>query len=230
MDISKVITSRKSIRSFKPDLVPKTVLHEIMEEALRSPSWANIQPWEFAIAGGSKLAEIRRRFTEMKGIDINPDIPQFFDLPEPYNSRSRATIAKSHESVGIKREDKKKRDWWELQQLNNFGAPSEIYIFIDRSLYQQKGNVNIWPIFDCGAIAGIITLLAANHHLGTIIQARAVVYPDIIREVLNIPNTKLMLIGIGIGYPDLEKPVNQYNTEREPIDKLVSWYGIEGIK
>jgi nitroreductase len=227
MDISKVIISRKSIRSFKPDPVPKGILYKIMEEAFRSPSWANIQPWEFAIAGGSKLAEIRRRFTEMKGIDINPDIPQFFNLPEPYNSRSRATITKSHESVGIKREDKLKRDWWESQQLNNFGAPSEIYIYIDRSLYQQKGNVNVWPIFDCGAIAGIITLLAANQHLGTIIQARAVVYPEIIKEVLRISGTKLMLIGIGIGYPDLENPVNQYTTEREPIDKLVNWFGFE---
>jgi len=229
MDISKVIISRKSIRSFKHDPVPKDVLYEIMEEALRSPSWANIQPWEFAIAGGSKLTEIRRRFIEMKGTDVNPDIPQFFNLPEPYNSRSRATIAKSHESVGIKRGDKEKRDWWELQQLTNFGAPSEIYVYIDRALYQQKGNVNIWPIFDCGVIAGTITLLATNHHLGTIIQARAVVYPDIIREVLRISNTKLMLIGIGIGYPDFENPVNQYTTEREPIDNLVSWHDFEGI-
>jgi len=227
MDITKVITSRKSIRAFKPEPVPKDILSEIMKEALRAPSWANIQPWEFAIVSGPKLAEIRRRFAEKKGIDINPDFPHFFKFPEPYDSRSHVTVAKSHDSVGIKREDKKKREWWELQQLNNFGSPCEIYIYTDRSLYLQHGNVNVWPVFDCGAVTAIIALLAANYGLGTVTQARAVVYPDIIREVLGIPNIKLMLVGIAIGYPDLTNPVNQYTTDREPIDKLVRWHGFE---
>ena len=227
MDITKVINLRKSMRAFKPDPVPKAVLSEIMEKALRAPSWANIQPWELAIARGPKLAEIRRRVTEKKGVGISPDFLQFFKFPEPYDSRSRATVAKSHDSVGIKREDKGKREWWELQQLNNFGAPCEIYVYIDRTLYLQDGNVNVWPIFDCGTITGIIALLAGNYDLGTITQARAVVYPDIIREVLGIPNTKLMLVGIAVGYPDLKNPVNQYTTDREPMDKLVNWYGFE---
>jgi nitroreductase len=224
MDISEVVSLRRSIRAFKPDPVPKAILSEIMEKALRAPSWANTQPWEFAIASGPKLAEIRRRFMEKKGVDINPDLPQFFKFPEPYDSRSRAAVAKSHESVGIRREDKKKREWWELQQLNNFGAPCEIYVYIDRSLYLQNGKVNIWPVFDCGAITAIITLLAANYELGTIVQARAVVYPGIIREVLKILDTKIMVVGVAIGYPDLKNPVNQYTTDREPMDKLVSWY------
>ena len=227
MDITKVINLRKSMRAFKPDPVPKAVLSEIMEKALRAPSWANIQPWELAIARGPKLAEIRRRVTEKKGVGISPDFLQFFKFPEPYDSRSRATVAKSHHSVGIKRENREKREWWELQQLNNFGAPCEIYVYIDRTLYLQDGNVNVWPIFDCGTITGIIALLAGNYDLGTITQARAVVYPDIIREVLGIPNTKLMLVGIAVGYPDLKNPVNQYTTDREPMDKLVSWYGFE---
>jgi nitroreductase len=226
MDISKAVLARRSIRAFKPEPVPKTILREIVEIALRAPSWANIQPWELVIACGPKLAEIRRRFTKRKGTNINPDFPQFLDFPEPYASRSRVTVAKSHESVGIKREDKEKREWWEVQQLNNFGAPCEIYICIDRSLYLQNGKVNVWPVFDCGTLAGTIALLAASYDLGTIVQARAVIYPDIIREVLEIPDTKLILIGMGIGYPDLRNPVNQYTTDREPAEKLVGWYGI----
>jgi nitroreductase len=225
MDVSEAVAARRSIRAFKPDPVPKIILREIVEKALRAPSWANIQPWELAIACGPKLDEIRRRFAERKGIDINPDFPQFLSFPEPYDSRSQATVAKSHESVGIKREDKEKRAWWELQQLNSFGAPCEIYIYIERSLYLQNGSVNVWPVFDCGTITVIIALLAASCDLGTIIQARAVIYPDIIREVLGIPDTKLMLIGMGIGYPDLKNPVNKYSTDREPMEKLVGWYG-----
>ncbi|OGO06501.1 MAG: hypothetical protein A2Y92_02105 [Chloroflexi bacterium RBG_13_57_8] len=227
MDISKAVIARRSIRAFKPEPVPEAILRKIIERALRAPSWANIQPWELAIARGPRLAEIRRRFVEKKGRDISPDFPHFFQFPEPYDSRGRATVAKSHESIGMKREDRAKREWWEIQQLTNFGAPCEIYVYIDRSLYLPDGNINIWPVFDCGAITGMIALLAASYGLGTVTQARAVVYPHIVREVLGIPDTKLMLVGVAIGYPDPDNPVNRYTSDREPVDKLVRWYGFE---
>ena len=225
MDIKQVIAQRRSVRSYKPDPVPKAILNEIMEQAQRTPSWANCQPWEFAIATGAKLEEIRKRFIEKEGNNITPDFQHIFEFPEPYGSRVHATIAKSHASVGIDRDNREQRKWWELQQLQNFGAPCEIYICIDRSLYLPNGKINVWPVFDCGAIVGSIGLLAANCHLGTIIQARAAVYPGIIREVLGIPDSKLILIGIAIGYPDEDNPVNQYITDREPLEKLVRWYG-----
>ncbi|MFC2022424.1 nitroreductase family protein, partial [Chloroflexota bacterium] len=41
MDIVEAIRYRKSIRAFKPDVVPQEILKEIMELALRAPSWAN---------------------------------------------------------------------------------------------------------------------------------------------------------------------------------------------
>jgi nitroreductase len=227
MDIKQVMAQRRSVRAYKPDPVPKAILNEIMEQARWAPSWANIQPWEFAIATGAKLEEIRKRFIEKKGENITPDFHHFFDYPEPYGSRVRVTVAKSHESVGIERQNREQRMWWETRQLSNFGAPCEIYIYVDRSLCRQNGELNVWPAYDCGAIAVSIMLLATDHQLGTIIQARATVYPDIIREVLGIPDSKLMLTGIGIGYPDWDNPVNQYTTEREPVDKLVRWYGFE---
>ena len=41
MDIVEAIKQRKSIRAFKPDPVPLDVLKQIMELALRAPSWGN---------------------------------------------------------------------------------------------------------------------------------------------------------------------------------------------
>jgi len=38
IDIVKALRSRKTIRGYKPDLVPKEVLKEILEIASRSPS------------------------------------------------------------------------------------------------------------------------------------------------------------------------------------------------
>ena len=58
MDIVEAIQQRKSIRAFKPDPVPQQVLRQIMELALCAPSWANTQPWGFALVAGEKLKEM----------------------------------------------------------------------------------------------------------------------------------------------------------------------------
>jgi nitroreductase len=52
MDIAEAISQRKSIRAFKPAPVPLDILTQIMQSALRAPSWANTQPWEFAVVSG----------------------------------------------------------------------------------------------------------------------------------------------------------------------------------
>jgi nitroreductase len=62
MDVVEVIKERKSIRAFKPDPVPRDVLKQIVEQALRAPSWANTQPWEFAIVTGKQLKEVQDGF------------------------------------------------------------------------------------------------------------------------------------------------------------------------
>lgn len=227
MDIIEAVNRRKSIRAFKPDAVPLDILKQVMELALRAPSWANTQPWEFAIVSGRELEKIRRGFTEKVEEEPNPDIARPWEFPEPYDTRRRAAIAKSHEIKGIQREDKERRRWWELQQLSNFGAPCEIYICIDRSFYFQDGGVNVWPVFDCGLVAQNIMLLATNYGLGTIPQARAVVYPDVIRKALGMPNSKLIVLGIAIGYPDWNDSINQFRSDREPLDKVAKWYGFD---
>ena len=74
MDVVEAVKKRKSIRAFKPDPVPRVILEEIMEAALRAPSWANTQPWEFAIVTGGKLEAIRQGFMEKVEEESVPDI------------------------------------------------------------------------------------------------------------------------------------------------------------
>jgi hypothetical protein len=52
-----------------------------------------------------------------------------------------------------------------------------------------------------------------------------VIYPDIIRKVVDIPESKLIALGVAIGYPDWENPVNQRYTQRESLDSITRWYG-----
>ena len=227
MDIIEAVNQRKSIRAFKPDPVPQGILKEIMELALRAPSWANTQPWEFVIVGGKKLEEIRQGFIEKAEQEAYPDIARPKGFPEPYDSRRRANSAKFLEVKGIRREDREGRGWWRLQGLRHFEAPSVIYICIDRSFYYQDDSLNVWPIFDCGLVAENVMLLATKYGLGTIPQAQAVLYPDVLRKVLGIPSSKLIVLGISIGYPNWDDAINQFRSQREPLDKVAKWYGFD---
>jgi len=227
MDIVEAIQKRRSIRAFKPDPVPQQILKEIMELALRAPSWANTQPWEFAIVTGEKLEEIRRGFVAKADQQGNPDIPRPLMFPEPFDSRRRSLGEKVLEIMKVDREDRQARKWWFIQGLRLFEAPCVVYIYIDSSFYFQDNRLNVWPLFDCGLVAENIMLLATARGLGTIPQIQAVEYPDVLRQVLGIPASKLFVLGIAIGYPNWDSPINQLRSDREPVDRVVTWYGFE---
>ena len=229
MDIAEAINQRKSIRAFKSDPVPKEILKEIMELALRAPSWGNTQPWEFAVATGKKLEEIRQAFAEKAAAAAadNPDISRPRGFAQPYDTRYRAVGRRVLELKGIDREDKERRMWWVLQGLRLLKAPCAIYICIDRAIYGQGETSNVWPLFDCGLVAENIMLLATRYGLGTVAQIQAVAYPDILRKVLGIPDSKLIVLGIAVGYPDWSDPVNQLRSERDPLDSVSTWHGFD---
>jgi nitroreductase len=76
-------------------------------------------------------------------------------------------------------------------------------------------------------VAENIMLLATKYGLGTIAQIQAVGHPNVLRKVLGIPDSKLIVLGIAIGYPDWDDPINQLRSEREPLDNVSTWYGFD---
>ncbi|OPY85494.1 MAG: NADH dehydrogenase [Smithella sp. PtaU1.Bin162] len=224
MDIIETINKRRSIRSFKPDPVPQDVLRKIVEAALRSPSASNSQPWEIAVAGGTKLAAIKQACLENAKNKPCLDVPIPWKYPEPWSSRQAAVMAGILEKLGIAREDKQKRFEFGLEAHRLWGAPSCIYIMIERSFYLADGTTNVWNLFDCGLITQNILLLATSYGLGSIPAIQTVFYPDIIRKILDIPDSKLIILGIPIGYIDSGNSVNQLQTSREKLEKVARFY------
>jgi nitroreductase len=71
-------------------------------------------------------------------------------------------------------------------------------------------------------------MLAAWHYgVGTCALAAAVTYPDVLRSLLNIPESKRIVVGVALGYPDFSSPAVKFRTDREPLERLVSWHGFE---
>jgi nitroreductase len=226
MDLTEAILSRKSIRAFKADPIPQKVLEEIVEAAIRAPSWGNTQPWEFFIVGGEKLQELKEALSNLALEEPRPDLPFVTEFPEPYATRRRNLGRKVLDVQGIDRKDKEQRRSWHLQMTRFFDAPHAILISTDRSFYHMDNFLNVWGIFSCGLVATNIALLATGRGLATCLEVAPVAYPDVIRQVLEIPDSKLMVIAIAIGYPDWDNPVNQFRSEREPLNEIAHWYGL----
>ena len=47
-----------------------------------------------------------------------------------------------------------------------------------------------------------------------------------LRELLEILDSKLIVLGIAIGYPDTEAPVNTFERTREPLGTFTHWHGL----
>jgi nitroreductase len=220
MDIIGAIEKRQSIRAFKPDPVPLDLLKNIISRAQRAPSWANTQPWEFVVAAGAKLKEIQQGFLSRGEGEAKSEVARPSRFPEPYISRMRALMAKERNFMTEAEFKGRTRD-----NFNHYGAPACIYLLIGRDFVYQEKGINVWSIFDCGLVAENIMLLATSYGLGTVAQAQAVVYPDIIRKVLPIPEYRLLALGIAIGYPDWGKTRNKLRSEREPLEKIAAFHG-----
>lgn len=220
MELTEAILNRRSIRAYLPQPVPGGVLEEIMKTAIWTPSFANTQPWEFAIVGGEKLEELRRKVTATATAspEGNPDIP-WPNLIDPWAQRRRQGGIKTVQAKNIARDDQAKREWWRLFGAGCFDAPHVIVIYIDRCF-------TAWGVYDVGAIAFSIMLLAHSHGLGTCPQAAPTRYPQVFHEVLDIPESKLVILALPIGYPNWSDPVNQIQREREPLENLAHWHGI----
>ena len=58
MNTLEAIAARRSIRKYKSDPVPETVLQKILTAAIQAPSGKNRQPWRFIVVQGEKRAEM----------------------------------------------------------------------------------------------------------------------------------------------------------------------------
>lgn len=59
MDFIEAVLGRKSIRGYMPDPVPKDIIQDIIQTAVRAPSAMNTQPWEITVATGEPLENIK---------------------------------------------------------------------------------------------------------------------------------------------------------------------------
>jgi nitroreductase len=222
MDIIEAIYQRKSIRGFKTDPVSKDILTRILEAACRAPSAMNTQPWEFIIMTGDVLDRVRVAIVDKlnKKEPMHPDHHVVsWSNDSIYRERQVDLAKKLFQLMDIRREDKEKRAEWLERGFRFFDAPIGILILTDKSLSDTG------PLLDLGAAMQTLCLAALNFGLGTCIEDQGVLYPEVLREIAQIPDNKKIIIAIAIGYPDGGFPANALVNSRESLDNNTRWMG-----
>jgi nitroreductase len=220
MDILEAIRRRASTRAYLDKPVERATIEAILDTARWAPSGANIQPWHVAVVTG----DIKRRLSEgllAERVAGEPDRSDYQYYPlrweEPYKARRVACGMALYQALGIGRHDADRR----IKAWNNnyhfFGAPVGLLFFLDRVV--EKGS---WV--DMGMFIENVMLAALGFGLATCPQASIAEYPDIARKLLDIPDTRLLVCGMGLGHPDTAAAVNNYRTAREPVASFTTWY------
>jgi nitroreductase len=216
MDTIDCIKTRMSIRKFKPYPVPTDLLMDIIEAAKWSPSYKNSQPWEVVVISGAKKDALSAMLVDLleKGVEPQPDLPAPLAWPPLISARIDALMQKRSEITGKDLNNPEVRKKSKIANFRFYGAPHGIFLFQDSSL-------TAWSIFDMGLFAQSIMLAAHACGLGTVPQAFLTDYALDVKRFLGIPESKRLVLGISIGYPDMESPVNSFRTYRIRTDEIV---------
>jgi len=223
MELKDAVRKRRSVRAYKADPVPKEILAEIIKTALRAPSAMNVQPWEITVVAGKALDEIRKGNLEMLSAGKAPGSDFGHSKPYEgiYKERQRTLGLGLYNLLGIQRDDKQKRMEWTMKGFRSFDAPVSLILSADESLETR------FAASDIGGLIQTICLLALDRGLGTCINGQGIMFPEVVRKVIGMPESKKMYISVAIGYPDWGHPANKLETEREAMENVVTWVGFD---
>ena len=219
MELTETVKNRRSIRSFLPRPIEREIIEEMLSDALWAPSWGNTQPWEIVVVTGETLATFKTENKDavMLGKQTNPDIPMPVEWPEINKNRYKDIGRRTLEALSIPREDAEARLNFYTHMMGLFDAPALFLLTIDKALSLE------YTMLDAGLFVQTLCLLAHERGLGTCIMAAAVQYPDILRTLFEIPDTQRIVIGVALGWPDQENPVNTFERTRGGLDEFVRW-------
>lgn len=224
MEFETLVDTRRSVRGYKKDAVPRAVIEEIIAVAKGAPSSMNSQPWHIHVLTGEPLDRLRRLNTEKMLAGGKPKRDIFTHAPyEGVHRQRQVEIAvQLFKAMGIARDDKERRQDWVMRGFRQFDAPVSMVLTYDRLL-----DPGATCHFDLGALSYGIVLAAWDRGLGTVVNGQGITRSDIVRDVARIPEDEVIMTCIAMGYPDDEFSANAVKSKREPNDGFVRYIGFE---
>ena len=224
MQYDEVVLGRRSIRGFKADPVPKSLIREVIEMAIRAPSSLNTQPWHFYIVTGEPLDRIRKGNTErnLAGVPDTREIRGHGAYKGVHRERQKEIAAQLFDAMGIGWDDKARRQDWVLRGFRQFDAPVSVVVTYDRSIH----GGDIGP-FDCGAVTNALVNAAWSRGLGCVINSQGIMQSPVVREHAGIPDDQVIMICVAMGFPDDAFPANAVVSRRKSVDEAAVFVGFD---
>jgi coenzyme F420-0:L-glutamate ligase/coenzyme F420-1:gamma-L-glutamate ligase len=191
------LLSRRSIRRYLPDPVPRELIERLLTAAIWSPSAHNRQPWRFAVVETQSQKEYLAR---AMGARLRRDLAAD-GVPE---SAIEADASRSYSRLT--------------------SAPVLIVLclsMVDMDVYNdEKRNRNEYLMaVQSVAMAGQNILLAAyDAGLGACWMCAPLFCPDVVCDTLNLPDDWQPQAILTIGYP-----AETREKTRQPLESSVLW-------
>lgn len=217
MDFETLMATRWSCREYLPEPLPDELVDRVLAIAQRTASWCNTQAWHVHLLTGDAVEWLGRELSATAASGT----PGVADLPIPtgysgvYDERRRAAGFALYESLGIERSDRTRRGEQMLRNFTFFGAPHVAVITTDR----EQGT---YGAIDSGGY--VANLMNALHDRGVaaIAQGAIATHADRVRELLQLPEDRLVVCAVSFGRPVADHPVNLFRTERAAPGDVVT--------
>ena len=128
MDVYEAVSSRRAVRGFTNQPVPREVLERVLSAAAWAPSGSDLQPWHIYVVTGAPLARLKKIATERVAAGVPWDEREYVMYPpalkSPYAERRSAFGKERYSALGIAREDWEARQRAAIANWDCFGAPA----------------------------------------------------------------------------------------------------------
>jgi nitroreductase len=221
---AEVVLGRRSIRGYLKKPVPRALIEEILEMAMRSPSSMNTQPYHFHVITGEPLDRIRKGNTE-RILAGEPDSREFrrgAPFKGVHRDRQVGCAIQLFEAMGIARDDKEARQDWVLRGFRQFDAPVCVIITYDRELDGSDDTP-----FDCGAVTTALVNAAWSKGLGCVINSQGIMQSPVVREHAGIPDDQVIMKAVAMGWPDPDFPANPVKITRRSVAEAARFVGFD---
>ncbi len=213
-----IARSRRSVRGFLPEPVPRDLLERVFATAAQAPSNCNTQPWQSHVVSGA----LRDRLSDIFMTTIaegrhSLDFPYEAKYDGVFRQRQVDVAVLLYRALGIAREDRDGRRQAFLRNLEFFGAPHVVFIFM-------PDWCGIREACDVGMYAQNLMLSMRAHGLASCPQTILGYDAESVRQELGIDASLKLLFGISFGYEDPDLPENRIEPARAPLAESVTFH------